>query len=418
VEVDMARKGFVVDEGLYTRGTHYYYNYGNPWTNVYIDLSGSFVRIKPDSKDGDFKTPLQYAVVRQSCSGRTKYDRTDSYTTHIDRGSPPNYHWLLDSAHTKFIWEPGENQNTAGAYVYVDSPGIDNAIDQMYSKIAKEDFSMGQDVAELIQTVDHLSTSVKLAGNLLLDVKRGNFSKAIRRVFTRKEAHARKHKDPSLALHPKMTKRRFKTLGVDGRWLEAQFAIIPLLTSVDDYAKMAVFGLDKYEPLMIYKGKYNQKITQALYKTGTTNGPIKFRGSMEVTHRVKSVFKIIDPSLVALKKLGVINAPKILWELVPFSFVVDWILPIGKALALITALVGQTFVSCYKSVRVIGTRGYTEEYFNSNKTRRWQNIHDIAVNGYSRSVIQAIPVWRPQIKSPFSWWHAVTSGPLISKLAH
>ncbi len=53
-----------------------------------------------------------------------------------------------------------------------------------------------------------------------------------------------------------------------------------------------------------------------------------------------------------LNQLGLLNPASLFWELVPFSFLIDWILPIGPVLSAITAPAGLDFVGGSTSRRV------------------------------------------------------------------
>lgn len=56
------------------------------------------------------------------------------------------------------------------------------------------------------------------------------------------------------------------------------------------------------------------------------------------TYRAKA--QITNPSLFLANQLGVINPVSVAWELVPFSFVVDWFLPVGDFINSYTDWVG------------------------------------------------------------------------------
>lgn len=53
-----------------------------------------------------------------------------------------------------------------------------------------------------------------------------------------------------------------------------------------------------------------------------------------------------------LNQLGLINPASLVWELIPYSFVVDWFVPIGPVLQALTAPAGLIFVDGSQSRRV------------------------------------------------------------------
>lgn len=67
-----------------------------------------------------------------------------------------------------------------------------------------------------------------------------------------------------------------------------------------------------------------------------------------------TLYAQINPSgsgLRALNQLGLANPLQLAWNLLDFSFVVDWVLPIGQVLGALTAPMGLTFVSGTVSFR-------------------------------------------------------------------
>jgi hypothetical protein len=49
---------------------------------------------------------------------------------------------------------------------------------------------------------------------------------------------------------------------------------------------------------------------------------------------------IRDASLKQLSQLGITNPALLVWELIPYSFVIDWLIPVGDFLSSLDALVG------------------------------------------------------------------------------
>jgi len=70
----------------------------------------------------------------------------------------------------------------------------------------------------------------------------------------------------------------------------------------------------------------------------------------EVRVKFGSEFVISDELTRSASQLGFTNPANVVWELVPFSFVVDWFLPIGNWLNSLTDLNGLSFKQSYKTV--------------------------------------------------------------------
>jgi hypothetical protein len=59
-----------------------------------------------------------------------------------------------------------------------------------------------------------------------------------------------------------------------------------------------------------------------------------------------------NPQLATINSLGLTNPIAVAWELVPFSFAVDWFLPVGNTLSALTAGQGLTWLGGYITKRV------------------------------------------------------------------
>lgn len=86
----------------------------------------------------------------------------------------------------------------------------------------------------------------------------------------------------------------------------------------------------------------------------------------------------IDPNwqgIRALNQLGLLNPLSLAWELVSYSFVVDWFIPVGPALQALSAPAGLNFVDGFVSART--SESQTFEYAES------AGVYDYDYAGYS-----------------------------------
>lgn len=117
----------------------------------------------------------------------------------------------------------------------------------------------------------------------------------------------------------------------------------------------------------------------------------EFDGSKTVDIRVSAVAIVkIEPGLEELQKLGLDNLLAVSWELVPLSFVVDWLIPVGEYLSGLTAGVGKTFVAGTVSTKVNVFRETHEKIFGG---RRYEYAH-YTCTYYSRTVLTGLPTPR------------------------
>lgn len=72
--------------------------------------------------------------------------------------------------------------------------------------------------------------------------------------------------------------------------------------------------------------------------------------------RVAAEVRITNPFAHTVDSIGVLNPALVLWEKVPFSFVVDWVLPIGSWLQQLPPLLGLDISNVY-------TTTFSEEFY-------------------------------------------------------
>lgn len=114
-----------------------------------------------------------------------------------------------------------------------------------------------------------------------------------------------------------------------------------------------------------------------------------------------SLWAEIDPNYSgsrAINQLGLLNPASLFWELVPFSFVVDWVLPIGPVLQALTAPAGLRFVDGSISSRVSASGDYSVHFDALTDGSRDVTLKtDSAATGltfyegYTREVIRSWP---------------------------
>jgi hypothetical protein len=127
-------------------------------------------------------------------------------------------------------------------------------------------------------------------------------------------------------------------------WLSFAFGASPIVQDVYTSAVILDEGLRKGTDLLEVSSKLGEPIHGEVSSfTGTYRSEVQ--GKIEVGGRV--VYKIDDPTLFAFEQLGLTNPAAITWELVPFSFLVDWFLPVGDFLRSIVPPQGVSFVDGY-----------------------------------------------------------------------
>lgn len=107
-------------------------------------------------------------------------------------------------------------------------------------------------------------------------------------------------------------------------WLEYHFGWEPLVKDIHD----TIMFLDGDFPAGLVRSKSVRRGSLTVNMKGGTNLEVQFYTGSSMRAKVS----LTNPMLHVANSMGVINPLTILWEVVPFSFVVDWFIPIGSYL--------------------------------------------------------------------------------------
>lgn len=95
----------------------------------------------------------------------------------------------------------------------------------------------------------------------------------------------------------------------------------------------------------------------------------------ETTTRGKARYLVKDATLKSLAQCGISNPLLLGWELIPYSFVVDWLFPVGEYLSALDALNGTSDLCVVTSVDqrwrcVASAHGGSHTYTNREYSRQ------------------------------------------------
>ena len=129
----------------------------------------------------------------------------------------------------------------------------------------------------------------------------------------------------------------------------------------------------------------------------------------------------ISSLTTSASQIGLTNPALLAWDVLPFSFVVDWFLPLGGYLSSLDSMLGIQFKHT-----VVATK-YEAEIRNEFYGNGLYNVHRSRVEGYassrslqkdfrrSISYVAPRPIF-PSFKNPISTSHAMTSLSLMIAL--
>lgn len=133
------------------------------------------------------------------------------------------------------------------------------------------------------------------------------------------------------------------------------------------------------------------------------------KSSLSGTYKVttKAVLDMDGPAVASASSLGLDNPVMVAWELIPWSFVIDWFVPIGSYIENLTALNG---FSVNDAGTTIGARGVGT--MNSEGTKSYATT----IYRMQKRVPFVFDNPLPTLQNPFSIGRVINSLALISQL--
>lgn len=309
--------------------------------------------------------------------------------------------------------EVGLNLNS---YAAIPGSQKDSAINRnkqkLLLKLKDQKVNLVQAVAERAQTANLLASTANRIAASFFYIRRGNFRAAANQLGVVLPQRKRK----------RMTKRWLsgQTTSLGNNWLELQYGWVPLLS--DCYGAAEHLAARQFE-----KEIMETKATTVLERStnrSAWSGSVKFPGRVfqetqvfwQVQHLVR--YQVSSSRVHELSQLGITNPALIAWELTPYSFVVDWFIPIGNWISSWDATLGLTFLDGLQTVFQRVNVECTKVGNNSNKL----NVGtDCFLQGNREEVyckrdkLLSFPSpVIPSFKSPFSSQHVANALALLS----
>lgn len=194
------------------------------------------------------------------------------------------------------------------------------ALKKFYDAILENKASMAQTFAERQQAIDMVAQKATQVFNAYRQIRKGKFQRAARTLGLKKTRNPRSKQ-------------------ASGQWLELQYGWLPLLGDIHTLLNFNPFAGDKISKRATERCSYRGR----LGATVVTKETVEYGALISVT----------DPMVGFANQAGLLNPGLLAWELMPFSFVVDWFLPVGDHLDYLTALCGLTITDGYKSTKIV-----------------------------------------------------------------
>jgi hypothetical protein len=180
-------------------------------------------------------------------------------------------------------------------------------------------------------------------------------------------------------------------------YLEYKYGWKPLMS--DLHTLYENFNSRSPEAMILHASRF---VTEVFDRDGPTdNLVINHKINLSVTGGCKVSACPNTAFLRAANQWGLTNPLTLGWELVPYSFVIDWALPIGNFLEAITSEMGLSFVGGFTSLRMDGHISGNRKNTGGFLPEEGSHV-EWAIRKYQRQQLSGFPTARVYAKSPFS----------------
>lgn len=260
----------------------------------------------------------------------------------------------------------------------------------------------------------------------------GNTGKLIRALWNLKKGRLRDAEQILFWRTPPRYKKGYglsATNTVASNWLALQYGWKPLLSDIEG----GMLSLSQYiakDPTVIaVRGSASER----RLTTSPIMGPLKWSlatvspytcGNTETLMEYKCqyglAYALEDAQKAYLAQTGFLNPVNLAWELIPFSFVADWFLPIGPYLEGFNTFKGLRFVEGFKSTLVRETTLCTVR--DSRLAGSGAQVVSVTCNGqgirkrakFKRELLTEFPMPEPpSFRNPFTATRALNAIALV-----
>lgn len=385
--------------GTFTRTSNYAGNTQFPVKQTYEIDEGSGVVKRPNWRSlpyPDISSPLSYAK-----SWKKEYMGVRTYR-HTETGPGGSPHLYLN--------EIGPLSNGTTFAYNGEIPGcLSEAEYKSKVKLFNSLKGEGANLANMLGERQQVANSVKNAIQTLYygarDLRRGNIASAVRRFGG----------DPKTA-------RKLQGTDIANQWLSLQYGWKPLLS--DSYDIVNSLHKREMNRLVTFRASSRHSMKRPSDSSWAFDPWGKNHGVRQTTAINKYMIRAWpNSSFAEPAALGFTNPLTVLWEVTPWSFVVDWFLPIGRYLEQFSAAHGwdfhdgcvSTLVKSNEQASYSVKGGYTSSGWTYTTEQSLKNANNSYVR-FQRTPLAGFPTpSMPRFKSPISLAHFWNSLALLSQ---
>lgn len=229
---------------------------------------------------------------------------------------------------------------------------MDNDMQRCYNRAYSKLFSLIGDAAEMGAALAEWRSTLDMVDNRTLAVLRRQREEAVRKV-ERKALHLVKAYRSlrrgnfkafveTLGVQPKKKHRRKKWSRPEeasSLWLEYWFGWSPTISDINNALKI----WDSPYPDATFTAASGFREERVLHEDNSAGTYLRDAYDAQFIVRLQAKVRVSNPNLYRANQLGLVNPVGVVWELVPFSFLIDWFVNVGEVIGGYTSELGLEF---------------------------------------------------------------------------
>lgn len=336
----------------------------------------------------------------------------------------PYYHGHFRVTYTPSTWSGGFHDGSAvgggtlPVNLYITAPGslqsnVSDAVNRakarviskLQTQLKDQKFNAGVALGEARATANLVASTATKIAQAVRSLKRGNVRGAIRGL-TGTSSRRRESRVRQAGSVPK-------------QWLELQYGWRPLLSDVYGATEALRQSWSERPVVLNAKATVREVIQGSLPFIGdyglkaiwTQDASVRVTGFIE--------YEVGDELAHLSSSTGIRNPLSVAWELVPYSFVVDWFIPVGTYLNNLDYAAGLAFRRGYISKKYVNkvTSSLVETTYTDSVVTMGHSGASRSERGeaFDREVMSSFPhVELPSLQNPLSLGHVANGLSLLA----
>lgn len=299
--------------------------------------------------------------------------------------------------------------------VYYESSTLASADSEAKSRLLadlkSQKVNIAQFFAERKQTISLIADSAAKIAGFINRLKKGDIIGAGKALGSRPSRRIRRN-------YRELRTQSVRDATADA-WLAMQYGWKPLLSDVYGAVELLVERASDIQRFMAKSKAVRSDDRVHLQNAESALMRWRITQKTKITVKYTFMFDVEQAALAGQGRMGLTNPLQLAWELVPYSFVVDWFLPIGNALSNLDATIGLKFSTGCKVVRIetnttFGLEPWTEAWRDGATAWGTGSGYGKIVS-LERTVETSFPTPQlPELKNPLSVTHALNALALLS----